>query len=181
MNTILENPIGIGLFGAVITGLLVLIAKQLGDRRAIYAAIATAVATLILCIISVSLVSEREKLTRTIYEVADAVRANDHNRALSYMHPNATPATQRAKSEISRFKFDEAKVTSIKSVLINDATKPPTATTEFIATMKVTGDQSYYGMKGGGARLLIVTWVKQGDRWLIHDYEHRDVREGLMK
>ena len=181
MKTILENPLGIGIFGAVITGLLVVVAKQLGDRRAIHAAFATAVVTLVLCIVSMNIETEQEKLTRTIYEVAAAVRANDHNRALSYMHPNATPATQRAKSEISRFKFNEAKVTSIKSVLINDSTKPPTATTEFIATMKVTGDESYYGMKGGGVRLLIVTWVKQGDRWLIHDYEHRDVREGLMK
>lgn len=179
MNMLLENTAGIGIVGAALGGLLLFAAKQLGDRRLFYAAIGIGFATLILCAISTLIDTEREKLTKTIYDVANAVRANDHQRALDYMHPNATPATQRAKSELARFKFEEAKVTSIRMVTVNESTRPQTATTEFVGRIKVKGDHTYYGMEGSGVRLMKVYWMKSGDRWLISDYEHSDVREAL--
>lgn len=181
MSVILEHPVAILVVGLAVAGLFVFAASKSGDRRFLVSAGLVAIAGLIVGIVATTIETEKEKLTKTIYQVAAAVRSNDHDRALTFMHPNASAATQRAKSEISRFKFEDARVTSIQDVSVNDHTKPPTATTEFIAKMTVEGDHTYFGMKFNGARLLKVYWMKQGDRWLISDYEHSEVMSAFKK
>ncbi|MFO0941251.1 MAG: hypothetical protein U0930_10825 [Pirellulales bacterium] len=181
MNVLFENPVIVVLFGVAVGSLLAFAATKTGDRRFLIAAGAVAAIALVLGVIATTIETEKEKLTKTIYQVADAVRNNDHDRALTYMHPSASAAAQRAKTEISRFKFQDAKVTSIQEVVINDKTKPPSATTEFLARMSVEGDHTDYGVKFNGVRLIKVYWMKQGDRWLISDYEHSEAMSAFRK
>ncbi len=181
MSFFLENPVAVLLFGLGLAGLLIFAATKSGDRRYLIAAGIVAAIGLVLGIVATNIETEQEKLTKTIYQVADAVRNNDHDRALTFMHPNASAAAQRAKTEISRFKFQDAKVTSIQEVVINDKTKPPSATAEFLARMTVEGDHTYFGAKFNGVRLIKVYWMKQGDRWLISDYEHSEPMSAFKK
>jgi predicted PurR-regulated permease PerM len=180
MSTLLENPIGIGIFGAIIIGLLVFAAAQLGNRRVFYAAGGVLGVTVILVLVSISIETDEEKLNRLIQELAVALRNNDHNEALSFIHPNAVPILQRAQQDLSSVEFKEAKVTSVRSTLVNSVTRPPTATIEFIGYIKASSDRYTGGIVAGGPRLFKLYWVKHQDRWLIRDYEHSDVRAALM-
>jgi hypothetical protein len=179
MNTIFESPIGIGLFGIAIVGLLVLVAIKLGEWKAIYAAGVVLALTVGLVIAAIAIETDQEKITRSIYELAAALRANDHEQALSFMHPNAVPAIQRAKQDLSSVDFQEAKVTSIRSVVVNEGTRPPTATIEFIGYIRASSDRYTGGVPAGAPRLFKLYWMQQKDRWLIRDYEHSDVRAAL--
>lgn len=181
METILENPMTIVVVGVALSGLLLLVAANLGQWKLFYAAIALVVLTALVVAISIITETDREILKRTIHEVATALRQNDHQQALSYMHPNATPAIKRAEQEISQYEFHEAHVTSIRSIEVNKSSQPPTAITEFLATMKVSNERALSGVPVRGLRLLKVYWMKRGDRWLIHDYEHFDAREGILR
>lgn len=179
MNTILENAIGVAVFGLLLAAAVGYAAVQLGQRNLLIAAAGIAALTMSLSVVSHLIQTPREQLIEAIEAVADAVRANDIDLALSFVHPSAKSIQQRARTEMSSYTFLEAKVTSIRSIDINQNSKPATATTEFIARIKVRGDQRMYGMEGSTIRLLKVYWLRSGDRWLVNDYEHFDVRDAL--
>jgi iron uptake system EfeUOB component EfeO/EfeM len=179
MNTVLENAIGVAVFGLLLAAAFGYAAVQIGQRNLLIVATSIAALTMTLAAVSHLVQTPREQLVEAIEAVADAVRANDIDRAISFVHPNAKPIEQRARTEMSSYTFLEAKVTSIRSVDINQNSKPATATTEFVARIKVRGDQRIYGMQGTAIRLLKVYWLRSGDRWLVNDYEHFDVRDAL--
>jgi hypothetical protein len=180
MSALLENPIGIGLFGAIIVGLLVFAAAQLGNRRLFYGAGGVLALTVFLVIVSISIETDEEKLNRLILELAVALRNNDHKAAKSLIHPNAEATLQRASQDLSSVEFVEAKVTSVRSTLVNSVSKPPTATIEFIGYIKGSSSRYTGGVVAGAPRLFKLYWMKHQDRWLIRDYEHSDVRGALM-
>jgi hypothetical protein len=179
MNALLENPIGIGIFGLVIVGLLVFMAIQLGECKAIYASAGVLAVTIALVVASIAIETDKEKIIRSVEEVASALRANDHQRALSFLHPNAVPAIQRAKQDLASVQFKEAKVTSIQSVTVNEGSNPPTAIIEFIGVIKASSDRYTGGVVGTDARLFKLYWMQNNDRWLIHDYEHSSIKNAF--
>lgn len=179
MSILLENPLGIGLFGLVVVGLLIFAAAQLGDRRVFYGAISALAVTVVLVFISIQVKTDREQIIDSITDLAADLRSNDHEHALSHMHPNAVPAIQRAQQDLASVHFQEAKVTSIRTVLVNESSHPPTATIEFIGYIKASSDRYTGGVSAGGLRLFKLYWMKHEGRWLIRDYEHSDARAAL--
>lgn len=181
MNSLLENPVGIGAIGLAIVGLLALVAMKLGEWKALYAAGAVLAATVSLIVVSVVVLTDREKITGSLYDLASALRANDHEQALSFLHPNAAPAIQRAKQDLASVNFHEARISSIRSIIINESSSPPTATSEFVGFIKATSDHYTGGFPASAPRLFKLYWMRQQDRWLIRDYEHSDVRRALAE
>lgn len=178
MNTLMENTAAISILGATLVGLMVLVAGRLGDRRYLIAGAVIGTLTLVLAFITFVVKTDREKLASTMHQIAEALRQNDHETVLSYMHPDAAPAIRRVKDELNRFKFEEAKITSIQSIVVTE-TRPRSATTEFIGRVRVVADNSNFGMRGTGIRRLKVYWMLQGDRWMVKDYEHSDAQEAF--
>jgi cell division protein FtsW (lipid II flippase) len=180
MNFILESPFLVGLVGLSVAAVLLLAAVQSGKWKLLYGAVGVALVTVVLItssiVVGVLFESDQTKLKRSIDEIAQSLRQNDRDRALSFIHPNASPTVQRAKSEISQYQFHEAYVTGIRAIEVNQNSKPPTATTEFVATLKVAHEREFSGVPFRGIRAFKIYWMKQGDRWLVRDYEHYDPR-----
>lgn len=180
MNFLLESALLIGLVGGLLSVLAAYTGVQLAEKRVQMGAAMLFALTIVLVAISLWIETDREQLRRTMREMAVAVQNNDHERLFAYFHPNASSGVQHAKSEVPRFQFHQASVTSVRDIVVNDRTQPPTAITEFIAAFRVSSDSPQtYGAEFNSRRFVKVYWMKQGERWLVRDYEHADFMQGF--
>lgn len=172
---IFENPLWLGvggLFVAVVAGVLW---TQSGARSAWLTGLVAVALTAVLVLVSIRVETDREQVKRTIQEVADAVEANDLKRVMSYIHPNAAAGVARAQQELPQYRFREAHMSQLKSIVVNPNSTPPTAVAEF----HVIVDLEAEGQHARFPRFVKAYFVKDNARWLVRDYEHFDFGVGL--
>jgi len=114
-------------------------------------------------------VTDREQIRAMIYETADAIESNQHERTLALI---ADPVMrQHAANELDRWIFDEARVTSIRRIDVIDDTIPKEADVDMFVKVAVT--QSSGGMRVESVpRRLLLRLQEQGENWRIIQYEH---------
>lgn len=177
VQLILESPTVLGIGGLFAAGLAGFFWTQSGNKAAGWTAIILLLLTLGLVFLSIQVETDQEKITRMLNDVASALQRNDSEYVLSHIHPQATETVQRAKTELPRYKFSEARVTRIKAVTVDNSRKPETAVAEFNVVVKL----SFEGFSGPVARFVKLYLAKQDDRWLVRDYEHSDPTEGFRQ
>ncbi len=170
-----ENPLWIGVCGLFVALVAGLLWTQTGARAAWLAASVAAILTFILVLVAVRVETDREKIQLTIKEVAEAVEDNDLNRVTSFIHPNAAEGVARAKQELPQYTFHEARMTRIKSILVNRDSQPPTAVAEF----NVIVDLEIDGQHARLPRFVKAYFVEDQGRWLVRDYEHFEFGAGF--
>ena len=177
VQLILESPTTIGIGGLCAAGLAGFFWTQTGHKAAAWFAVGLLILTLGLIAVSIQVETEQEKITRMLNDVASALKRNEHAYVFSHIHPQAVTTVQRAKSELPRYNFTEARVTRIKAITIDDTRKPETAVAEFNVVVALTLD-GY-----GGQRPLFVKLYlnKQDDRWLVRDYEYSEPTAGFRQ
>lgn len=165
-----ENPLWLGICGAFVTIVALVLWMQTRARSAAVTAFVACLLTILLVLVSQRVETDREKLIRTIHEVADAVESNDLERVLRHVAPNAQQGLTRARQELPQYTFREARMTRLKSLLVNRSSTPPTAVAEFSVIVDV-------GAGGSGTRIprfVKAYFVEDAGRWLVRDYEHFD-------
>lgn len=172
-----ENPLWIGVCGLFVALVAGLLWTQSGARAAGLAAVAAAILTVILVVVSVRVETDRETIQRTINEVAEAVQANDLKRVISFIHPNATEGVARAEQELPQYTFREARMTRLKSILVNRRSTPATAIAEF----HVIVDLEIDGQHARIPRFIKAYFVEDQGRWLVRDYEHFEAGVGFRE
>ncbi len=164
----LESPLMVGLCGLVIVVGAALLWTQSGSKAALIVSGAAGIFTLITVLVGIQIETDRERIQRTIEEVAAALSKNDQQRVFSYIHPAATEAVARAKSELPNYKISEARVTRLKSIAVNRKSTPPTAIAEFNVAVTI----EMQGQRAPVRRFVKAYFMLQGERWLVNDYEH---------
>ena len=170
-----ENPIALAVVGLVMVAVSAFVWTQTGRKSALYATAGLVVLTIVLLLINLQVVTDRETIRHILHEAASAVEANDHDKVYGYIHPNAFDGLRRAKRELPRYKFREARVTGVKEIAVNDATTPPTAIAECFARVKAT--RSTY--EGTTVRFVRIFFMQHDGKWLVRDYEHDDPAAGF--
>lgn len=165
---LLENPVVIGIFGLVIASAAAVVWTQTGKSAGLYVAGLAVAITLLLIMLSVQIETDRERIQSTIDEVAEALSKNDYERVYSFIHPGATAAVTRAKAELPNYKFSEARVTRMKSIVVNRNSPPPTAIAEFNVAVTL----EFQGQRIPVRRFVKAYFMLDGERWLVNDYEH---------
>ena len=123
--------------------------------------------------------TDREQIERLIHTLADAVERNDHETAVAVI---ADPGLEeRARSELQNWTFDLAKVTQINKIRVMEDTFPPQADIEMMVKVKVSGKGSNAIQKAQIPRKLLLTMEKEGDDWLIVEYQHMPIIGGPDK
>jgi hypothetical protein len=170
------SPVTLGVAGAALVLIALILWINGGFRSALITAVSLAILTVILLIISLRVHTDREQIVDVLDQVAAAVQQNDVPKVLSYIHPSAMPSVVRAKEELSRFKFTEARVTGIKSIQVDRRTNPPSAIAEFNVAVSVTAPS---GQPFHIRRFVRCYFFFQDGRWLVNDYQHFDVSAGF--
>lgn len=177
MQTILyEQPWIIGVAGGVVVAVSLFVWLQLASRVGLYVGVVAAAITFCLILLNIQIVTDREQITRVLYEVATALRENDQEKVFAHIHPNAVTAVQRARAELPNYKFSDARVTQIRDISVTANTPPPTA----VATFMVVVDVGLNQMQYKGPRLIRVYFMQRDGKWLVRDYQHTSpVGQGL--
>jgi len=182
MDFLLESEIVVGLVGLLISAMLIYVGLRLAQSRVWLAGVAALALTLILVAVGFWVETDREQIRRSMNEIAIALRDNNHERVFSYFHPNATAGILQVKTELPQYTFKSARVTRVIDVSVNSSTQPPTAVSEFIASVKVMlNNPSLYDGPRDARRFIKVYWMKKNDRWLVRDYEHFDVMQAFRE
>ncbi len=123
--------------------------------------------------------TDREQIQRLVYTLADAVERNDHDSAVTVI---ADPELEaRARLELRNWTFDLAKVTQINKIRVIDDTFPPQADIEMMVKVKVSGTGSNALQNAQIPRKLLLNMEKEGDDWLITEYQHLPIIGGPDK
>jgi ketosteroid isomerase-like protein len=122
-----------------------------------------------LVLVERSIVTERERVEMVLAGLADALPTDDHAAIMAHL----TPAAQsKAARPLAIFKITKANVGNDLEITINELTSPPSARATF------TGRLDIESRRGGEykqpvVRRFTLVFVRDGDRWLLDDYEHR--------
>ncbi len=123
--------------------------------------------------------TDREHIQRLIYTLADAVERNDHENAVTVIGDPIVE--ERARLELRKWTFELAKVTQINKIRVIEDTFPPQADVEMMVKVKVSGKGSNAIQSAQIPRKLLLTMEKEGDDWLITEYQHRPAIGGPDK
>lgn len=174
---LLESPLSIGVVGLSCAVLAGFVWTQTGHKSAAVTAFTMALLTLGLVVLSVEVETDQERITRMLSDVASALERNDRDYVLSHIHPQAATTVQRAKAELPRYDFTEARVTRIKSITIDASRQPETAVAEFNVIVGLT----FEGFSGKVPRFVKLYLSKHEGRWLVRDYEHAEPTAGFRE
>lgn len=123
--------------------------------------------------------TDSEQIERLIYTLAEAVERNDPDSAVAIIaDPNLE---SRARLELQNWTFELAKVTRINEIRVMNDTYPPQADIEMMVKVRVTGKADRTIQNAQIPRKLLLTMEKDGDDWLITEYQHLPIIGGPDK
>lgn len=172
---LLASPVAIAVIGLCAAGLAGFVWTQNGNKFAAITAIALVLVTLGLVVVSSQIETEEESITRMLHEVAEGLQRNDREFVFSHIHPQAAATAKRAKAELPRYNFSEARVTRIKSITIDATRKPESAVVEMNVVVALVAD----GTSIRVPRFVKLYLNKLENRWLVRDYEHAEATAGF--
>jgi hypothetical protein len=165
MVIFLESPWPILLLGLAVEAVLGVMLFSTGRGKLLWAMLATAAVTLAGLVVERMVVTDREAITNTIDGCAAAVEANDLNRLLGYVAPNATELQGYARYELGRVEFTKARIINL-DIKINKLTNPPTAKVRF-RVMGSAKDRKGEFVNPGFDVSGTIELQRRGDRWLV--------------
>jgi ketosteroid isomerase-like protein len=121
-------------------------------------------------------VTEKEEVEDALEAIATSVEANDAQSVLAAF-ASSSPRRAEVQSALHRVKVSSARIAGDLEVRFNRLGAAPAATAYFTGIIDAkdkTGSIPYEHMM----RRFKVTLHKEGDRWLVFDYEDNDRGQG---
>lgn len=169
VDWLFESPWTIIIVGVVIELVLGLIFMNTGRAAVLFAMLGVAVVVALGVLTERLVVTEREQIEGALYGAAAALEDNDLDALFEYVGPEAQSLRDRAAQVMPRYKILEAKVGGLK-LTVNHVTNPPTARTELVGRFKIL-DESQRIPYENYIQRFVIRWRRDGDRWLMVDYE----------
>lgn len=174
MSRFAESPVPYLLLGLVAESILLIVYLQ--TRRTAFLAAIVVVASLTAAGILVEqmVVTDREAVEQTVYNLAEAIEADDVQGVLRHVSPQAGQARADAQREMGRYEVELARIISPLEIEFFDNTSPPTARVSFRAVVRVKEGRS--GVAFPATLDFVITFAREGDRWLLLGYAYEIVR-----
>lgn len=140
----------------------------------LYAVIGIVIVTTTIFVTEQMIVTDRERLTKEIYELADAVENNHQARVLQSVDKSMETTIKRIESEMPMYKFELCNISAGPTVTFMQDNSSK-AKVEFTVFVRVGGREF-----GQGQRAVELSYQKnESDQWKITNYRHFDPRENL--
>ncbi len=178
MNYLAENALPIWALGTVLVTMAGVVYWQSRSGAALGAMLAVVVVTGLLLVVERLIETPREAVERTLYEMADVVERNDVEGALAFVAPGASQIRKDIETLMPQVRIERANIMGTPETQVDLTQSPPTASVSCRGF--VYGTLQRNGMTGGQAVELVITFVQDGDRWLVQDYTSpRDWRRAV--
>ena len=177
MNTIFfEQPWIVGAIGTVITIATLYGWTQTGNSIALKTGIGLALATLLLLIANLFIVTDAEQVRTWLASTASELQNNDIDRVLKKLSPDCSDRVTNVADRMKNVKFTIAKVTKIHSIEVQSDKEGVTAQIRMNAF--VAGESN--GISAKVPRWVALTLEKKNREWLITDFEDKDPQHEFM-
>lgn len=177
MTGIMEQPILICLLGALAAIILASAWVKTGETKfALGVPIALAVFGSLLGVERL-VKTDREQVRETLYEVADAVKRNDFEAAVGYIHPQRSGLKFEARRRLRGRQFNDARITNIRELVVDYQRDQPVAHVEFTARAGVGVGSGFRNV----VSFVIVQMKQDGEQWKISNYELREFGDAFRK
>lgn len=168
MNFLAENPLPIWVGAAIALTMAAVVYFQSRRAGALAAMAVIVFVSAALLAVEHFVETPREAVERTLYEMADVVEANDVDGALAFIAPGASQIRRDVEDLMPQVRIEKANIMGTPVTNVDLSTSPPTATVACRGF--VYGTLKRNGMTGGEAVDMVLTFVQDGDRWLVQDY-----------
>jgi hypothetical protein len=172
MTYLAEHTLPIWIFGLLLVFLAWVTYLNLRTTKSLLL-IPAAVALLAAMLLSEWLIeTPGEAVRRRLYEMADAIEADDLPTTLTYISTSAGEVRAEAESLMPQVEVETANVVEVPTIDVDMAAQPPRATALVHAFINVTERRN--GMKQGVMDWLQVVFVLEDGRWVVQEYEARN-------
>jgi hypothetical protein len=170
MNWLAENALPIWVGGAIALTMAFIVYFQTRANAALLGMLAVILVTAGLLLTERYVETPREAVERSLYELADCVENNDVAGALAFLSPNLAPNGKELRKDIEslmpQVRIEVANVVGAPEIEMAEDDRRATVKCRGIIVAVNRRD----GMKGGGDARLVMEWVREGERWLVHDF-----------
>lgn len=168
MNWLFEDPITVIVAGVLIEVLLGIALYNSGQGRLLWAMGGVLTATLLLVLVELLVVTDRERISDTLSDAAAALETNNAAAVTPFIAPEASDMRARAEAALSVFVVKSASFSGL-DVTVNSHLSPPTAQARFFG--KFAGHDRLGRIPYENAfRRFEVDLRRDGDRWVMTDY-----------
>jgi hypothetical protein len=168
MYYLLEDPTLFIFLGIVIEAVLGIVLFRTGRGILLWMMLGVLLVSLTCIIGQRFIITERKRVIQTLDGIVAALEANDVDRVLSYLEPEAAHSRERARWALGRVEVTNASYRKLE-VNLNMLTSPPTATVSFFGLIGYRdrrGELPYNNY----ASNFTINLRKHGDRWLVEEH-----------
>jgi hypothetical protein len=179
MTELAENPFPALLIGCLTTVILASGRLRTGSKWLLAAVIATILATVAAVLAERLIVTERERVTQTLFDIAGLVERNQVNEVLEYAYPKTPAVRVQAANELPRYRFSRVDIKRNLEIEVFPDLVPPMATANFnVVVVLDTRDGQFNSQLI--PRYVEVTFYKDDDgQWRVGAYEHFTPQRGF--
>ena len=179
MTALFENPLPALLIGSLTTVILAGGWLHTGSKWLLAAVVAAIVLTVAAVLAERLIVTDREQVTQTLFDIAKLVERNQVNEALTYAYPKTPAVRAQAAAELPLYRFSEVDIKSNLEVEVFPERTPPMATAEFNVVVVLSTRDGLLNNRRI-PRYVEVTFYKDDDgQWRVGAYNHFDPRRGF--
>jgi hypothetical protein len=172
MTIFIESPWPILLIGIGAEAVLAIMLLRTGRGRLLWAMVGVAAFVVAGLLVEHFVVTDRKAVTQTLEEARAAVVANDLQRLLNCISPTAPTARRDADWMLHRVEVNQGSIHQLE-ITVNRLTSPPSARARLVA-VGAGRDRMNEFPYNGFYRRVVVNLRREGDRWLITDYDVED-------
>jgi hypothetical protein len=124
------------------------------------------------------IVTDKEQVTESVYELADLVQANNMQGVLGFVSLQYPETRDEVSAEMPRYDFDNCRIIGINYFKNETEGSKDTAEICFVVSVRVRLDNSPELLFG--QRRVTLHFEKEADgKWRVFDYSHEDPRAGI--
>jgi hypothetical protein len=168
MSYFTEDPLWMIFLGVAVEAVLAVILFRTGRGYVLWMMIGVALLAVLGLIVEKLIVTEREEVEATLDDIAAALEANDLDRVLSYLAPEARHSRERARWALGRVIVKSANIYRLK-ITVNKLDHPHTAKAEFLGYIAYRDRKGEIPYENYGSNFT-VDLRKEDGRWVVLDH-----------
>jgi ketosteroid isomerase-like protein len=168
-----ENAFFPSCMGILLAIAFIGLAFSSGEMIMMKIGLAIAALTALLITTEIIIVTDREQVENSLYDMASAMQKNDVDRVFQYL--DSDELVQRAKGHLQDATCHACSITAIKEVTVQEDGKEATA--DFVAFAQASNKS--FPSPTPIQRRIKLFFKKKADRWKIYDFETSDPRAGV--
>lgn len=145
-----------------------------GQRSLLIAAAVLGLLIPVVWVVAGAIVTEEEEIRTLLARLAADVEANRFEDAYQAIHPDRTDVLQRARAELPRYEFTQARIASFRKIRVLEGTDPLEAVVDLNANVVVSQKRGPVQNQKVVRRLLLHL-QKTPSGWKVIDYDHRSL------